>query len=175
MPVMQSPVRDPQKLSRDSDELHLLLLTQDDDLSGYRWREAVWLSLLVHAVVFIGLLTAPKWMPRGAILLPSAEMSKQNETFLVLPTDSTHPPKPPKTDIISDKDRIAQSRTPVPSREAIRRITNAQRPGDPTPSAPPPASAQHALQQQQMEPGGGAAPPQQRPAVQTAQVQAPPA
>ncbi|MBZ5521539.1 MAG: TonB C-terminal domain-containing protein [Acidobacteriia bacterium] len=171
---MDPLLRDPNK-SPSMDELHLLIISMDDELSGYRWREAVWLSILAHVAVFLAVLTAPSWMPRGVFMTAVLKPNHQNSTFLVLPTDSTRPPKAPKTDIISDKDRIAQSRTPVPTREALRRLVNAQRPGAPTPATPPPSQGQQQAQQQQPQPpGGGVTQPPPQPTTQTAQIQAPP-
>jgi len=157
------------------DELHLLIMSMDDELSGYRWREAVWLSLLVHVVLFLGVLTAPRWIPKGMFLTPVLRPTKQQTTFLVLPTDRVRTKQPQKTDIISDKNRIAQSRTPVPNREALRRLVNAQKPGTPAPAPPPPAAGQQAQQQPTPQPGGGTTtPPAAQPPIQLAQVQAPP-
>lgn len=155
------------------DELHLLIISMDDELSGYRWREAIWLSILVHVVVFLAVGTASYWLPKGVFITAMPNRSHQDTTFLALPTDRTRSAPPPKSDIISDKNRIAQSRAPLPNREALRRLVNAQRPGAPAPSAPPPAAGQQ--QAQQTPPGGGITePPPPPPATQVAQVQPPP-
>ncbi|HWZ44225.1 MAG TPA: TonB C-terminal domain-containing protein [Candidatus Saccharimonadales bacterium] len=169
---MEPLLRDPEK-SPSMDELQLLIISMDDELSGYRWREAIWLSILAHVVVFLAVWTAPYWLPTNVFLTAVLKPNRDNTTFMVMPSDLTHAPKPPKTDIISDKNRMAQSRTPVPDREALRRL-NVQRPGAPTPETPPPGQPQ---QQAQQQPAGGGTtqpPEQQPPPPQTAQIQAPP-
>jgi len=156
------------------DELHLLIISMDDELSGYRWREAIWLSILVHVVVFLAVGTAPYWLPKGVLVSAMPDVNHKNTTFLALPTDRMRATPPPKTDIISDKNRIAQSRAPLPNKEALRRLVNAQRPGAPAPAAPPPAAGQQQAQQQQPPGGGITEPPPPQPTSQVAQVQPPP-
>jgi outer membrane biosynthesis protein TonB len=120
-------------------------------------------------VIFVVILTAPKWLPGKIVILPAASTHKQT-TFLTLPSDLQHV-KPPRTDVISDKNRIAQTRTPVPSRETLRMP---QRPG--APARPAPAPPQQAMQQtppaeQQQSPANQGQQPQ--PPAQTARVQTP--
>ena len=120
-------------------ELHLLIADLRDDISGYRRREAAWASLAAHAVVILGLIFMPKWMPKPAVVLP---MQAKDTTFLALPEDQLKV-KPPKTNMISDQNRIAQS--PMPDKETLRRLLDARRPGPPQP-APPPQPAQQTVQ-----------------------------
>jgi len=168
-PVMEAPVHEPQKPQpATTEELHLLISELDDELSRYRWREAVWVSLVLHALIFVGVLTAPKWMPGKIVILSSTQTHKQ-PTFLTLPSDLQRV-KPPKTNMISDKNRLAQTRTPVPSRETLRAP---QRPG--APAAPQPsqqAMQQQAPAEQQQSPANPAQQTPQPPA-QTARVQTP--
>lgn len=176
---MEAPVRDPQPPPHeDVAELHLLISEMDDELSAYRWREAVWVSIIIHAVAFILIIFAPKWIPRGAMVIPITQQAQNNTdlTFTPLPPDQQRV-KPPVTDTLSDKNRIAQSKTPLPDREQLRKILDANRPGRPHPT-PAPAPAQQAAQQNPAE-----AAPQQQAANQTppppqpqqqAQLQTPP-
>jgi outer membrane biosynthesis protein TonB len=172
---MEPPVRESQKSSpATTEELHLLIDELGDELSGYRWREAVWISIVIHSVLFVVWLTAPRWMPGKIVILPASEAHKQT-TFLTLPSDLQHV-KPPPTDMISDKNRTAQTRVPVPNLEHPR-IPDAQRPGAPARPAPAPAPSQQAMQQQPQpaDQQGAANPSQQQPQppVQTAQMQTP--
>jgi TonB C terminal len=96
-----------------------------------------------------------------------------------MPSDQQHV-KPPKTDITSDKNRVAQSRTPTPDRETLRKLRNAQQAGRPAPQppAPAPAPAQQAMQQQSAQPASpqqqtGAESAAQQQNSQTAQLQTP--
>jgi TonB family protein len=154
-------------------EMHLHLLTADlpeeeDVVSSYRRREAAWISLITHAVVIALLILVPKWTFKQPVIVPIHE--KQETTFLQMP-DDLQKVKPPKTDIISDKNRIAQTRTPTVDKEALRKLIDARKPGPPKPSAAPPP-AQQAMQQ---NPATAQAPvPEvQKPPQTTAQLQAP--
>ena len=153
-------------------EMHLHLLTADlpeeeDVVSSYRRREAAWISLLTHAVIIALLIFLPRWSFNRPVVVPIKE--KQNTTFLPLP-DDLQKVKPPKTDIISDKNRTAQTPKPTVDKETLRKLIDARKPGPPKPQAPPPA--QQAMQQNPttaQEP----VPEVQKPPPTTAQLQAP--
>ncbi len=153
-------------------EMHLHLLTADlpeeeDVVSSYRRREAAWISLITHALIIALLIFIPKWSFNRPVIVPIKQ--KQDSTFILLPDDALKV-KPPKTEIISDKNRIAQTRTPTVDKEALRKLIDARKPGPPKSSAPPPG--QQAMQQ---NPATAQAPvPEvQKPPQTTAQLQAP--
>lgn len=157
-------------------ELHLLLsdLSQDD-LASYRRREAAWISGLVHALIILLLLFAPRWLSGPSVrFVPMQE--KQDTTFLDLPPDQLKIKAPPKTNVISDKNRLAQSRTPVPTKEALHKLIDPRNPGKPAkPAQPAPAQQQAAVTpQQQPAPQQGVSqmPAQQQP-TQAAKLQPP--
>src|SRR5438094_10270973 len=116
MAVVETPVHEvtptPVPPAEVKDELHLLIHELDTELSAYRWRQAIWVSVTVHIVAFLGLIFVPKWLPKGIVVVPA--MSHKQATFLMLPYDHLHITAP-KTDNISDKHRIAQYTTPVPT------------------------------------------------------------
>jgi outer membrane biosynthesis protein TonB len=154
-------------------ELHLI----DDlkeDIAKYRRREAAWISLAVHAAFILLLIFVPKWLPEAVVVVAPPRDNK-DVTFVPLP-DDLQKVKPPKTDIVSDKNRIAQTRTPQPDRETLRKLIDAEKPGRPKPEPAPPQPQQQAAQNQPQAP----APQQQQPAQaapaepqQTAQLQVP--
>lgn len=150
-------------------ELHLHLLDADlaeDVVSSYRRREAAWMSLATHGVIIALLLLIPKWVGTHAVIIPF----KEKPDMIILPDDLSHPKKPPKTDIISDKDR--QASTPTPSKEALRKLLDARRAGTPKPPSPPPG--QQMAQQQSPAPAQQApAPPPPQQTTQQAQLEAP--
>jgi TonB family protein len=160
-----------------SPDLHLYLLDEEfseDAVSSYRRREAAWISLATHGVIIVLLLLLPKWLGTQAVIIPVKE--KQATTFLALPDDLQKVKTPPKTDTISDKDRLAQSRTPSPDKDALRKLLDARRPGPPKASQPPPAAQQ--AQQQNPATAQGVPAPQVAPAPvpqtqTTAQLEAP--
>lgn len=149
---------------RDGD-LHLLLTDlYQDDVAPYRRREAAWISGVIHVLIILVLLFAPKWFTGPSVrFVPVQE--KQDTTFLALPPDQLKVKAPPKTNIVSDKNRIAQSRTPAPSKEALHKLIDARNPGRPA-KAPQPQQPAAAPQQAQ-------ATPQQQPAPQQGQAQTP--
>jgi TonB family protein len=177
--------RDWETAYRNSYEPHLLIQLQDD-LTRSRWREALWISIIVHLVLTILVIfwvpVLQKYLPwHTAMVVPLNDKDK-NVTFLELPPDAQKLARKPKTNIISDKDRIAMSRQLDP--KELKKILATPPPGAPGPTGPrvpsaapaPPAVAQGQIpaQQQQQQ-----APPQatQRPQFdtnQTAQMQAPP-
>ena len=153
-------------------EMHLHLLTADlpeeeDVASSYRRREAAWISLITHAIIIALLIFLPRWSFNRPVIVPIQE--KQETTFIPLP-DDLQKVKPPKTDIISDKNRTAQTHTPTVDKEALRKLIDARKPGPPKPPAAPPA--QQAMQQ---NPATAQAPvPEiQKPPQTTAQLPAP--
>ena len=158
---MEAPPRDPEiTSSRDVAELHLLISEMGDELSAYRWREAVWISIVVHVLIFLGLIFVPKWIPKSPVIIPLTDNNK-DITFIQAPNDRQRV-KPPPTNNVSDQNRIAQSRTPQLNKEQLRKLLDQTRPGPP---APRPAPTQQAAQQ---------APQQSSPQQQQAQSQAQP-
>ncbi len=82
--------------------------------SAISWREGVLLSIIVHLLGVIGLLTAPEWMP---IITPQqteraevrqARPQESPRFVFVQPRIDTPAPKPPPRAELSDQDRRAQ-------------------------------------------------------------------
>jgi TonB family protein len=157
---------------------HLLIQLQDD-LSRSRRREAAWISIIAHLVLFILLWNLPlieKYVGFHTVAVVPLNLTQdKNVTFLPLPPDLQKPVRKPNTNVMSDKDRIATSRHPELDPKELRKILATPPPGRPGPSGPPtaqpapPAMAQQAPPQPQQ--------PTQRPQFQTnqtAQLQMPP-
>ncbi|MBV8051137.1 MAG: TonB family protein [Acidobacteriaceae bacterium] len=131
---------------REIDEPPALLLQLQDDLSRSRRREAFWISVVVHLVVVLAIVNSDKLarlMPRqAAVVQPRIVPTDKDLTFLELPPDEQKVTKRPDTNIISDKDRIATSKTPQLDRKELKHILDSSRPGAPGMSTPPPSPAQ---------------------------------
>jgi TonB family protein len=82
-------------------------------------------------------------------------MRQKELTYLELPPDKQKITKRPDTDIISDKNRVATSRTHLDPKE-LRKILDSSRPGPPGPSAPP-------VEQPQQQAAVQSPPPQEQP------------
>lgn len=149
-------------LPTDVGELHLLVEELQDERSSSRWREAMWISIIVHLVIFILLANSTRIFPQSWFTpVQLAKVDTHQPTFLTLPPDAQkYIPKRPKTDILSDKNRVASSQNPNdyrPTPEEIERMRRQGRPGQQqaqqarpqTQQAAPPQQAAQAQPQQQ--------------------------
>src|SRR3984957_8241201 len=139
---------------------HLLIQLQDD-LARSRRREAAWISIITHLVLIIFIFNIEKfekylpWHPLGVESQKDLTNGK-DVTFLALPSDLQKVPKQ-RTNVMSDKDRIAMSRHLDP--KELRKILATPPPGAPGltgPRAPQPAAQQPpamAQSQPQAQPG----------------------
>src|ERR1700757_1341896 len=132
---------------------HLLIQLQDD-LERSRWREAIWISIIVHLVLTIALWNLPlieKYIGWHTVaVVPVNATQDKNLTFLALPPDLQKPTRKPNTNIASDKDRIATARHPELDPKELRKILATPPPGRPGPSglaAAQPSPAQQAMGQ----------------------------
>jgi len=127
---------------------HLLIQLQDD-LARSRRREALWLSVLTHVIVLFILLYGGdvdwfKFFPRHAVVALSPKNPNRNDaTFLELPPDAQKIEHPLKTDKISDKNRTAMTRHPLPEPKDLRKLLGPP-PGTPGMAAPASPQAQPA-------------------------------
>ena len=161
-----------------------LLIQLQDDLSRSRQREAFWISVVVHLAIVILAVNSTRLeglMHKRAVLIVSPEdlMRQKELTYLELPPDEQKLTQRPKTNNISDKDRIAQSKSPQLDRKELKKILDSARPGRPGPSGPPaqsqqPAPPAAAANQNPPAPQEQAS-PQPPPSNQTARLQTPPA
>lgn len=163
-------------------ELHdfpTLLIQTRDELARARKREAFWISLLAHVVLALIIINSPKfekYLPHRAVMLVHSARDNDKLTFLETTPDLQKPTTPPKTNVMSDKNRIAQTKAPKLDQKELKKILDASRQGRPGPVAPPtpqqqaaaapPQAAQAQAQPQEQQP----APP----ANQMAKLQTPP-
>lgn len=166
---------------REMHDFPTLLIQTKDELARSRKREALWMSLFAHAVLILLIVLSPKfekYLPHRAVMLLHSGREGEKLTFMELPPDAQKI-KPPKTEITSDKSRVAMSRAPKLDRQQLKKILDASRQGRPGPTVPQPTP-------QPAPPAGGAqaqAPPQPEPAqaqptpppAQVAKLQTPPA
>lgn len=155
MPITQIPFQDPvaptekvpeqlglydahdwETAYRELDERvpHLLIQLQDD-LARSRRREAAWISIIVHLLLFIFLWQLnwfEKLIPWHHAVVVAVDSNKdKNLTFLALPPDVEKPARRPNTDVMSDKDRIATSRHPELDPKELRKLLATPPPGAP--------------------------------------------
>lgn len=146
---------------------HLIIQLQDD-LQRSRKREAAWISIILHLLVFIALWNLPLiektvgW--HRIVAVPINPLENKNVTMLPLPPDLQKPAHKPNTNVLSDKDRIAMTRHPELDPKDLQKILASPPPGAPGPRGPrmaqpaaptPPAITQNqpsVQQQQQSQP-----------------------
>jgi TonB family protein len=151
-----------------------LLVQLQDDLAHSRKREAFWISVVVHLVLVLLLVNSQRLMqlvPRQNAMVVTPKEQQKDLTFLELPPDLQKTVKPPKSNIISDKDRVATSRSPILNHEDLKKALAGRsgRPAQPVSPQPPAAPAP-----QQMAPQP--TPPQPQPQAQpVAKAEIPPA
>jgi len=176
---------DPTESDRDAHIPHLLIQLQDD-LARSRKREAAWISIIVHLLLAI-LIVNSNWI--GAyldkhlhwnpfvILQAKSPTAGKDVTFLALPPDAQKLQQRPKTNILSDKNRIATARHPELDPEELRKILATPPPGAPgLPGPRAPQTGPPTVAENQPPPQQGP-PPSSRPQFesnQSAQLQAPP-
>jgi len=165
---------------REMHDVPALLVQLQDELSRSRKREAFWMSVVVHLVLVLLIINSPKFAKffpaRALVVGPNDWMRQKDLTYLELPPDAQKLSKRPNTNIISDKDRMATSRTPQLDTKELRKILDSARPGAPGAGEPPqqppaaPAMAQNTPVEQPQQSA-----PQPPSPDQTARLQTPPA
>ncbi len=100
-----------------------LLLELESEVTRWRRRTMFLLSIMLHILLALLLIVSPGLLRRGESLLgihPQPQ-PKQETTFLLLPPDVLRRLKsPPKTNILSDKNRLAQGHAPKINPKALR-------------------------------------------------------
>jgi len=137
---------------REIDEAPTLVIQLQDDLAHSRRRESFWISVVVHLLVVLLIVNSSRiagLIPRQTAVLNANALPKDKDlTYLELPPDQQRPPaKPPETNIISDKNRVATSKAPQIDRKELKKILDSSRPGAPgaggaPQQAPAPTEAQ---------------------------------
>jgi TonB family protein len=142
--------------SLEAHELITLVEDLEDDRARARVREGIWISVIAHLLLFWFIAYGPHVLfhqPR--VVNPAdvlAQRDKENPQFLDLPPDALKQLKPKHSDIISDKDRIAQSKTPTLDKKTLEQLEAMKAAGPPAPrpgaqATPAPPAPQQAVQQ----------------------------
>jgi TonB family protein len=138
----EAPRKKPRSARYEALDRHELLQVMDDledERARARLREVFWVSIIIHILVFWYIAYGPRYF-RNIRVVDSSTILKQREkelTYLDLPPDALNP-KPKQSDIISDKNRVAQSKNPTLDKKTLQQLQAMKRAGPPTP-APEPA------------------------------------
>ena len=162
---------------------HTDLLHVIDELEGSRnWaslREKLWIALIIHMAIAWYLFYGPKYIYHVRVVDPSVVMKQRQKelTFLDMPPDLIKPQKPKPTNIISDKDRRAETPHPTLDKKTLEELEAMKRAGPPVPAPAPvqqPQAPPAPQPQQQAEQRQPAPPAQPLPQNNQAKLEAPP-
>ena len=154
------------------------LLDVIDELEGSRMsarvREAMWISLILHLVVFWWILYGPKlkFLQRATVVNPmeaTPQQKKPETVYLTMPPDLIKKPPPRPTNIISDQNHTAQTKNPSNKQLTLDQLLAMRRAGRPTP--PPTPRQQQRAQQQPTRPQQAVRPQPQQAQQQPMQAQ----
>ncbi len=159
----------------------------EDDRSRSRLREMFWISIIAHLLFFWYLAYGPRYLFHHVLVRDPSVILKQRAkelTYLDLPPDVLkQQPRPKRPEVMSDKDRVAQSKNPTIDRKTLQQLEAMRRAGPPEPAlqtgprpAPQQPQGQPAPQQQAQQPPPPAPQPrpsQPLPSNQQAQLEAP--
>jgi len=164
----------------EGDPLHLIL-ELESEVERWRMRAVLLLSVFLHALLVIFLLVEPKLFRELAAALGISTVAvapepKRETTFLYLPPDLQKSLREPHTNILSDKNRNAQGRSPIidpngihaPYMQGNTKLPEVPGGGKPTRLAaaptPPPGGEPQPQQQASANPGKqGEPPPKEEP------------
>jgi TonB family protein len=150
-----------------------------DDRSRARLREMFWISLIAHMVLFWYLAYGPRYFYHIRVVDPSKVLRDRKDiTYLDLPPDALKKIRPPKpTNIVSDKDRVAESKKPTIDKKTLEQLEAMKRAGppvrQPAPQPAPPQPQQAPPQVAQQQPQPQAPPAQPLPQNNQSQLEAP--
>jgi TonB family protein len=136
-----------------AEDFHFLLSELRDENSRSRWREAIWISIIVHLLLLFTIREFPKiWPTQPVTLVESRDLMKDHQlTYLDAPKDLQKVPRKPDTNKISDKNRIAESKNPRLDKKLLDELRDNRRSGPPAQTASkatPPQQPQQPAQQQ---------------------------
>lgn len=136
---------------------HTDLLHVIDELEGSRnWaslREKLWIALILHMLVAWYLFYGPKYIYHVRVVDPSVIMKQRQKelTFLDMPRDLIKPQKPKPTNILSDKDRRAETPHPTLDKKTLEELEAMRRAGPPVPAPAPAPTEQAKIPQEQQQ------------------------
>ena len=142
-------------------ELLHLLDTIDDEISRARFRESVYVSIIICLAFAWLAVYGPRFLFHPArIANPPSDIAKLNKElpYIDLPPNLVH--KPPPRSRISDQDRTAQTQHPIPRVEPVHPPPGAPGARTPLPQAPQPQQPRAASNPQPQAPAPQPPPPQ---------------
>lgn len=170
----REPALDGKRSRYDSYEAHELLQVIDELEDDRRWarlREGIWVSIIAHMILFSLISWGPRYLLHMPKVVNPADVLKNRKdlTYLDLPPDALKQIKPKQSDIVSDKNRKAQTKAPTVDKKTLQELQAMKKAGPPSPSPAPQQPAPAPQQQAQQQ----SAPPQPQQQPQQSQLETP--
>ena len=191
MPLIETPSNPPQSSETkkirsarfgelEEHEIVHLLDSIDDERARARFRESVYISVIIWLAIGWFVLYGPQVIFHQPRLINPVDVLKQHDkemTFLDMPKDVTRDLQHKPTNVISDKNRTQQTAKPTLDKKTLEQLQAMRRAGAPgaakLPPAPEPQPAPAAPAQQQPQQQTPPAPLPQHAPQQQAMVDAP--
>jgi TonB family protein len=157
-------------------ELIHLLDSIDDEVSRARFRESVYISIIICMAIGWFILYGPQVIFHQPRVINPMDVLKQREkdlTFLETPKNLAKQPPHKPTNVISDKDQTQQTVKPTLDRKTLEQLQAMRKSGAPEAPAPAPQPAPQQPAPQQAQQPPPPAPLPQHPPQQQAMVDAP--
>ena len=102
----------------------MFLTSLQDEIDRSRRREAFWMSVLAHLVAFVVFVNGAKLLPKQQVVAPirTEVLQERTYTFLVMPPDLEKNVATPRTGVLSNKNRVANSSEPILDPKALEHI-----------------------------------------------------
>lgn len=136
-------------------ELIHLLDALDDERSKARFRESIYISILVYVAIGWFLFYGPRVLFHQPRLINPVDVLKDRDkqlTFLNTPKDLAKSLPPKSSKVISDKDRTQQTTHPTLDKKTLQQLQAMRKAGAPAPPAPAPAARPAPPPPQQQQP-----------------------
>jgi outer membrane biosynthesis protein TonB len=136
-------------------ELIHLLDALDDERSKARFRESIYISILVYVAIGWFLFYGPRVLFHQPRLISPTDVLKDRDkqlTFLDAPKDLSRSLPPKSNKVISDKDRLQQTTHPTLDKKTLEQLQAMRKAGTPAPPTPQAAPPQPTPQAQQPPP-----------------------
>jgi TonB family protein len=122
-------------------ELIHLLDSLDDERSKARFRESIYISLIIYMAIVWFLFYGPRVLFHQPRLISPTDVLKDRDkqlTFLDTPKDLSKSLPPKDSKVISDKNRVQQSAHPTLDKKTLEELRAMRKAGTPAPAAPAP-------------------------------------
>ena len=156
-------------------ELFSLIEEYEDERARARLRESIWISIIVYMFVAWFLFYGPSVIFHQPHVINPADALKNRKdlTYLDLPPDALKQVQPKHPDVISDKNRVAETKQPTIDKKTMEQLQAMRKAKQAAEPPPPPTQQPTAPDLPQVAQAPDVKPAQPLPQNQQSQVEAP--